>query len=779
MLNQAYDLTFGVELELVFVFHEKLIVGQLKRDYPREGGGGETLDNGQLLDGDNLATWRDLLLQKHLPVEAREALPQGATHYALNNDRYNSWAVQVRDRWPGGVNEYNVFGPREEGVRVCNIHGDLIHPLNISQIHGVMPRDERPLRTYYTEPLEIAREVLRTEGIFPYWSGNKTWIIHTYDGVRENKPLWEYEFKDWHLTNDFSLSALPPHEFGPWLRQHKRCAKRDGPRPSTNSLEPTYLAPSETVKVSKWVDATGDSVRDPAATTSTTPRLQRATSESHSIGLSSSVERAVNELLDSERPGPPLQEGSKASRKRKRVAEEDYEEESREGPRPSHSPPMRRGQGFDPDVNEWDSYGIELVSSVLRESEEAWATIKKACNTLKGRPCHHHCATTNDTCGLHVHLKPGDEDFDLLTLQHLCYILVLCEEKIDRLHPQHRRATNPIANSMSEFDFATNVRYFRNGNLSITRNAIMSTSTPLELKYIMGVRKGHVVNFANLGREEGQGPRTLEFRQHEGVLRGEMVKHWVLFCIALVRLANNMAHDRTQSKGDQFEDQFRQYPFESTDFNTMSVWDLFDLMQLPRNTWEYFPYGWGESWGTSYPPTPSEDRHRDDGVDDTHGVRAETTPDRSGRPFRFDSNAMPTIEEENGPKVSARPLDADILDRREYTQETDDEGESADGKVERPRIMDRVRMTAEGLQADTAASGDQTGAPQAQDSHDEQGALPQKTHPVENPYTPPDQRDWTESLEPENWDGEGEDDEGEYDEHEDDEEDPGQSQTRP
>lgn len=341
----------------MFVFHGKLILGQSKRDFPKEEGGGDPLDNGQLLDGDSLTTWQDLLLEKYASIRARQGPRQVAAHYAFNYDRYLSWAVQVRDRWPGGVNEYNLYGPSDEGVRVCNLGGVPIHPLNIKRIHGVMPRDMRPLRTYYIEPLEVAREVLRTEGTSPYWRGNGNWMVDIYDGVGDHKPWRERDFENWHLTNDFSLLAsYQDYELEKWLRQHKRCAERDGSRLSTKSSVPAF--PPSPDRTPKWVSATGGFIGGPATITSTNSQLQGAISEGRSIGPSLSVERAIYDLLDSVISGQPLR---KASRKRKRVAEDDSEEESRERSRLGHSPSLRPKQTVYPDVDECKCFSSKRV----------------------------------------------------------------------------------------------------------------------------------------------------------------------------------------------------------------------------------------------------------------------------------------------------------------------------------------------------------------------------------------------------------------------------------
>ncbi|KAL9007324.1 MAG: hypothetical protein Q9173_007369, partial [Seirophora scorigena] len=48
-----------------------------------------------------------------------------------------------------------------------------------------------------------------------------------------------------------------------------------------------------------------------------------------------------------------------------------------------------------------------------------------------------------------------------------------------------------------------------------------------------GGQRGRVVNWTYLARKPGKGPRTVEFRQHEGCLDAAEVRSWVKFCGAL------------------------------------------------------------------------------------------------------------------------------------------------------------------------------------------------------------------------------------------------------
>ena len=308
-----------------------------------------------------------------------------------------------------------------------------------------------------------------------------------------------------------------------------------------------------------------------------------------------------------------------------------------------------------------DSYGIELVSPVLDQGTPALNDIRKFCSLLKGQPCHDHGATINTTCGLHIHLKPRKTDFELPTLKHLAYILVMYEAQIETLHPRYRRTNN----GHNTFDRQTNIDdlIFRGENrrsLPEIRELIHIIGDTQALAAIMGRGKGRIVNFSNLLRvRDENGPRTLEFRQHEGVLKAEMVVYWVCFCVGLLRLATDMAHKDVTATGAAttgFEAQCRIYPFQewdgedNTDIRSnISVCDLFDLMNLPQDVRSYFQrraaYFAPEYDGRRPIPAPaststdSDDSDSEDTTDDAADVHS-TSVER-GTPL--------------GPGTAARP----------------------------------------------------------------------------------------------------------------------------
>ena len=107
------------------------------------------------------------------------------------------------------------------------------------------------------------------------------------------------------------------------------------------------------------------------------------------------------------------------------------------------------------EVEKWDSSGVELVSRPLAPTEESFKEISGFLELLKGQAGSPYGAFVSRYCGMHVHvaLPPGPNDsgnepagmFDLPTLQHLAYILVMYEAEINKMHPPSTRGTYSVA----------------------------------------------------------------------------------------------------------------------------------------------------------------------------------------------------------------------------------------------------------------------------------------------------------------------------------------------
>ncbi|MCJ1381993.1 hypothetical protein MMC17_005105 [Xylographa soralifera] len=296
-----------------------------------------------------------------------------------------------------------------------------------------------------------------------------------------------------------------------------------------------------------------------------------------------------------------------------------------------------------PETSEWDSQGAELVSRVftLTRDETGFPEINDLCNRLKGQPCHLHGATSSPKTGLHVHMKHAHGDIDHETLQNLLYILVMYERQINTILPHHRRTDSTSDTAQNELrSNCTNIHY-PDDNDPRPNQAYPATERPLDevrtrifeqdgsvlhgLIFLSGGGKDRAVNFTYLedDPDKPNRPHTIEFRQHESVLRGEMIQYWVRFCAGLLRLANHRAHFQAPQipyarpgaatrdgriwrrltagqiahytgtstplmRTDRLPNfDSRGFPFAEWD-DSMSIFDLIEEMELDDETTQYF-----------------------------------------------------------------------------------------------------------------------------------------------------------------------------------------------
>lgn len=283
------------------------------------------------------------------------------------------------------------------------------------------------------------------------------------------------------------------------------------------------------------------------------------------------------------------------------------------------------------DANDWDSHGIELVSRILPPTQASYDEIAQHLAALRGMSSSLHGAIITPFCGLHVHvgLPPpaaaatttttssfpaaaaaADDDdkqspllptFDLVTLQHLAYMLVMYEHEISTMHASHRRA----GSLASEIDIVTNLDIFAEEtqnarraaaaeeeddfdwdsynpaedfptppctrpcspspfspdspepiSLAIARRLIFAPHMTIpHLSALMcGSSKRHIVNFTYLAArtDDDDGfapPRTLEFRQHAGTLDPAHIRLWIRFVVGLVRCAWRMGKEYGGEEG--------------------------------------------------------------------------------------------------------------------------------------------------------------------------------------------------------------------------------------
>ena len=72
------------------------------------------------------------------------------------------------------------------------------------------------------------------------------------------------------------------------------------------------------------------------------------------------------------------------------------------------------------------------------------------------------------------------------------------------------------------------------------RDLIFDTESLTELQDFMGTDRERKVNFTHI--DDKALLKTVEFRQHAGSVSSDEIRHWITFCMAMVRLAYRLAN---------------------------------------------------------------------------------------------------------------------------------------------------------------------------------------------------------------------------------------------
>lgn len=130
------------------------------------------------------------------------------------------------------------------------------------------------------------------------------------------------------------------------------------------------------------------------------------------------------------------------------------------------------------------------------------------------------------------------------------------EERNDKQDGAEPQSPTSDPSSSDDLLFELRIRH-------TARTKIFHPSTTIStlVSLLSGIAKGKHVNWLNLTHppDGSQGPRTIEFRQHEGCLDAGEARFWVEFCAGLVRWAGRMAElytERERERGEEEEEWF-------------------------------------------------------------------------------------------------------------------------------------------------------------------------------------------------------------------------------
>ncbi|KAF7890531.1 hypothetical protein EAF00_008846 [Botryotinia globosa] len=246
----------------------------------------------------------------------------------------------------------------------------------------------------------------------------------------------------------------------------------------------------------------------------------------------------------------------------------------------------------------WDSYGIEVVSRVLKSDDHRdTAELEEIVKALKGTGDELYEGFITNQCALHVHVEAPD----LPILKELVCILLIYEEEISRLHPRCRRPGHPVArgnlisnrlHTLLGADYITYEEtvqeiwdqpadtslYKKRRTIQQIRDEVGQLRDERELAGYIGFPLTHtsrLVNFQSL--RTSSRAHTIEFRQARGSLNVKDVTQWVDFCLSLVQLAEYYVSNP--------DDRIQEWPDETGDgIDEVDIFRLMDAMKLSERS---------------------------------------------------------------------------------------------------------------------------------------------------------------------------------------------------
>ncbi|CAG8977050.1 hypothetical protein HYALB_00005758 [Hymenoscyphus albidus] len=189
----------------------------------------------------------------------------------------------------------------------------------------------------------------------------------------------------------------------------------------------------------------------------------------------------------------------------------------------------------DDSADNYNFMDVEITSPPFYDHEDSRRQVKAVCEILTST--YRINAKGNKTCGMHVHeeFPYGYSGYHPRHLASLMACLWVFENRLQRIHPEHRRAGHeaaeycmPLATGSwltSDSDFLR--EGWRQRGLK-TLLAARDEKTCQEICFLTrGFQERLSYNTRTLSWDKGI--RTVEFRQHEGTVEAEEVFQWIKF----------------------------------------------------------------------------------------------------------------------------------------------------------------------------------------------------------------------------------------------------------
>ena len=265
-------------------------------------------------------------------------------------------------------------------------------------------------------------------------------------------------------------------------------------------------------------------------------------------------------------------------------------------------------------TDEYDTWGVEVVSPPfsLCDLDGAMASTKQLLGQLNKSKS---AVQSDEQCGLHVHIgRKDNSEFDLSTLKHLAYLLIVYEDALFSLRPKTRRQAVQNTSGQARENFCSSLRerFALDEPKAATRQAKHTHNLPVPehgwdcympdlhnvrsqifgcttaaalVKLLQGAGRHTCVNFKPI--IDPRRPNIVEFRQHTGTLETATIRNWIELCQRLVELAELMAEDPTKAANMTALQDW-------DDVAALTVKDLADTMGLSTTTTAYWQQRVGE-----------------------------------------------------------------------------------------------------------------------------------------------------------------------------------------
>ena len=147
----------------------------------------------------------------------------------------------------------------------------------------------------------------------------------------------------------------------------------------------------------------------------------------------------------------------------------------------------------------------------------------------------------NQSCGSHVHIKPGDRSYNMKDLRSIAYAVVVYEKHVLEFLPEERR-NHHYCNPNTEVSPRLR-QIFRRGRSKASYNdlqeQILDIDTPEDLcTFMQGDQEDNrrvLWNFSNVRSSDGIG--TIEFRGGPVLHTATRTIYWIEFAVGFILLA--------------------------------------------------------------------------------------------------------------------------------------------------------------------------------------------------------------------------------------------------